>query len=197
MKTTVCCNYCLSAVTESPVEEYPYECMSCDKDLYSIETHERSAVDAIESWTIRKLPRDVDTSLLSCPPNPKDIETACEVWGAFEGEVLIGMAWMLPIREKQNGRGMFLEFFEVVEKGRGHGRRFILYLLRHFGFDFIRGIPMYSQSGEAFHFWHSMGATYEEDKDLFEEANLSPFDAYLRGLGCEFILRKEDAPQPI
>lgn len=190
------CNRCLSAVEKSSVEGYTHQCLNCDEDLYTFETHERSEIDAIEPWNVRKLPKDCDTSMLVHPPNPQQMETDCEGWGVFEGEALIGIAWMKPIREQKNGRGAFLEFFEVVEKQKGYGRRFILFLFRHFGFDFIRGVPMYSDSGMAFHFWDSMGATYEDDTELLEETDLSPFEAYQRGLGCEFILRKENAPNP-
>ena len=37
---TVRCNRCGSPVLKSDVEGYAYQCMECDEDLYSIETHE-------------------------------------------------------------------------------------------------------------------------------------------------------------
>lgn len=32
------CNKCKSEVTKSDLEEYSYQCMNCDEDLYEFET---------------------------------------------------------------------------------------------------------------------------------------------------------------
>lgn len=37
---TVRCNRCGSPVLRSDLDDYVYQCMSCDEDLYTIETHE-------------------------------------------------------------------------------------------------------------------------------------------------------------
>ena len=34
------CNRCGSPVLRSDLDDYVYQCMSCDEDLYTIETHE-------------------------------------------------------------------------------------------------------------------------------------------------------------
>lgn len=34
------CNRCGSVVLRSELESYSYQCMNCDEDLYTIETHE-------------------------------------------------------------------------------------------------------------------------------------------------------------
>ena len=36
---TVRCNRCGSPVLRSDLDDYVYQCMSCDEDLYTIETH--------------------------------------------------------------------------------------------------------------------------------------------------------------
>lgn len=34
------CNRCGSIILKSGIKKYPYQCMHCDEDMYSIETHE-------------------------------------------------------------------------------------------------------------------------------------------------------------
>ena len=37
---TIRCNKCGSPVLKSDLNDYAYQCMNCDEDLYAIETHE-------------------------------------------------------------------------------------------------------------------------------------------------------------
>lgn len=37
--TNIYCNRCNQQVTKSDLEEYNYQCMECDEDLYRFETH--------------------------------------------------------------------------------------------------------------------------------------------------------------
>lgn len=42
IETNRACNRCGSDVFESEIrEEYSYQCMKCDEDLYAYETHEK------------------------------------------------------------------------------------------------------------------------------------------------------------
>lgn len=42
------CNRCHSKVTKSDLEEYAYQCLECDEDLYEIETYSRTPNDKKE-----------------------------------------------------------------------------------------------------------------------------------------------------
>lgn len=37
---TIKCNRCGSPVLKSDLDDYAYQCMNCDEDLYSFETHD-------------------------------------------------------------------------------------------------------------------------------------------------------------
>lgn len=62
------CNRCGSIVLKEPnVEEYPYQCMFCDENLFGIETHkgnkcnEQEYLELIEQSRILALDNDVET----------------------------------------------------------------------------------------------------------------------------------------
>lgn len=48
------CNRCGSLVQRSDIEEYEYQCLTCDEDLYTIETNEKPIPEDMEFYALQK-----------------------------------------------------------------------------------------------------------------------------------------------
>ncbi|MFW5962675.1 MAG: hypothetical protein ACOCQR_03565 [bacterium] len=60
---------------------------------------------------------------------------------------------------------MDIEMLEVIDKGKGIGRKIIEFIFNNFSIDIIEGRSLYEQSLRSFYFWESLGAEFAWSPD--------------------------------